>query len=226
MKKLSLKNLLLALLFGVAVPCVNAQTNQVAHIGDILCEGNYVVSPANFNASSDSPIGVVFYVDNVGKHGWAIDLQDAGSFTWGTYGQNTPLTNYYNSDRLAIYDLDGYRNTEVIYAAYHDNDSIFNTDYQAFSAVDFENGWYLPAIGQLNYLYGNLIEVNAGLYTAGGTPFETGTSWRYWSSTEFSASGAWYIQASGFIRGDSGYVEPRKNNSYRVRAARNFSIGQ
>ena len=226
MKKLSLKNLLLALLFGVAVPCVNAQTNQVAHIGDILCEGNYVVSPANFNASSDSPIGVVFYVDNVGKHGWAIDLQDAGSFKWGTYNLDTPLTNYNSSDRLAIYDLDGYRNTEVIYAAYHDNDSIFNTDYQAFSNLDFENGWYLPAIGQLNYLYGNLIEVNAGLYTAGGTPFETGTSWRYWSSTEFSASGAWYIQASGFIRGDSGYVEPRKNNSYRVRAARNFSIGQ
>ena len=80
MKKLSLKQWMLALLFVVAVPCVNA---QVAHIGDILCEGNYVVSPANFNASSDSPIGVVFYVDNVGKHGWAIDLQDAGSsYNW------------------------------------------------------------------------------------------------------------------------------------------------
>ena len=223
MKKSIFKSMLLALLFGVAVPCVNA---QVAHIGDILCEGNYVVSPANFNASSDSPIGVVFYVDNVGKHGWAIDLQDAGSFKWGNYEQNTPLTNYNNSDRLAIYDLDGYRNTEVIYAAYHDNDSIFNTDYQAFSAVDFENGWYLPAIGQLNYLYGNLIEVNAGLYAAGGTPFETGTSWIYWSSTEYSASGAWYIQHSGFMRGDAGYVEPRKTNSYRVRAARNFSLDQ
>ena len=214
---------MLALLFVVAVPCVNA---QVAHIGDILCEGNYVISPANFNASSDSPIGVVFYVDNVGKHGWAIDLQDAGSFKWGTYGQNTPLTNYNNSDRLAIYDLDGYRNTEIVYAAYHDNDSIYNTDYQAFSALDFENGWYLPAIGQLNYLYGNLIEVNAGLYAAGGTPFETGTSWRYWSSTEQGNQGAWFIHASGYVLGDGGYTEPRKNNSYRVRAARNFTIGQ
>ena len=224
MKNISLKKLMLALLIGVAVPCVNAQTSQVAHIGDILCEGNQVVSPANFNASTHTPIGVVFYVDNVGKHGWAIDLQDMGSFKWGTYSYDTPLTNY-GSDRLAIYDLDGYLNTQIILAAFS-NDTTYSEDYQAFHAVDFENGWYLPAIGQLNYLYGNLIEVNASLYIAGGVPFETGTSWRYWSSTENGSQGAWFLQASGLLFGDGGYVEPRKGNSYRVRAARNFSLDQ
>lgn len=224
MKNFSLKKLMLALLIGVAVPCVNAQTSQVAHIGDILCEGNQVVSPANFNASTHTPIGVVFYVDNVGKHGWAIDLQDMGSFKWGTYSYDTPLTNY-GSDRLAIYDLDGYLNTQIILAAFS-NDTTYSEDYQAFHAVDFENGWYLPAIGQLNYLYGNLIEVNASLYMAGGVPFETGTSWRYWSSTENGSQGAWFLQASGLLFGDGGYVEPRKTNSYRVRAARNFSLDQ
>ena len=218
MKKSSLKQLLLALLFVVAVPCVNAQTSQVAHIGDILCEGNYVVSPANFNASSDSPIGVVFYVDNVGKHGWAIDLQDASaSCSWGPTSDQI-LTNY-STTRLAIYDLDGYRNTEIIHASY--NDSIYNTNYQAFSAVDFENGWYLPAIGQLNYLYGNLIEVNAGIYAAGGTPFETGSSWIYWSSTENITSNAWVLESSGTLN-----TQQKWWTSRRVRAARNFSIGQ
>ena len=218
MKHISIKTLMLALLFVVAVPCVNAQTSQVAHIGDILCEGNYVVSPANFNASSDSPIGVVFYVDNVGKHGWVIDLQDASaSCAWAVNGNDTPLTNY-SSNRLAIYDLDGYRNTEIIHASY--NDSIYNTNFQAFSAVDFENGWYLPAIGQLNYLYGNLIEVNAGIYAAGGTPFETGSEWRYWSSTEQGGS-AWSLMSSGALS-----VDQKWWTSRRVRAARNFSIGQ
>ena len=218
MKKLSLKQLMLALLFVVAVPCVNAQTSQVAHIGDILCEGNYVVSPANFNASSDSPIGVVFYVDNVGKHGWAIDLQDASSScAWGPT-TDQPLTNY-STTRLAIYDLDGYRNTEIIHASC--NDSIYNTDFQAFSAVDFENGWYLPAIGQLNYLYGNLIELNAGIYAAGGTPFETGSSWIYWSSTENSSTNAWILESSGTLSNHQKWWTSR-----RVRAARNFSIGQ
>lgn len=224
MKKSILKSMLLALLIGVAVPCVNAQTSQVAHIGDILCVGNQVVSPANFNASTHTPISVVFYVDNVGKHGWAIDLQDMGSFKWGTYNYNTPLTNY-GSDRLAIYDLDGYLNTQIILTAFS-NDTTYSEDYEAFHAVDFENGWYLPAIGQLNYLYGNLIEVNASLYIAGGVPFETGTSWRYWSSTENGSQGAWFLQASGLLFGDGGYGDPRKVNSYRVRAARNFSLDQ
>ena len=224
MKKSILKSMLLALLIGVAVPCVNAQTSQVAHIGDILCVGNQVVSPANFNASTHTPMGVVFYVDNTGKHGWAIDLQDAGSFAWGTYSYDTPLTNY-PTDRLAIYDLNGYLNTQIILATFS-NDTTYGEDYQAFYAVDFENGWYLPAIGQLNYLYGNLIEVNAGLYVAGGVPFETGTSWRYWSSTEHGSQGAWFLQASGLLFGDGGYGDPRKPSTYRVRAARNFSIGQ
>ena len=225
MKKLSIKQLMLALLFVVAVPCVNAQTSQIAHIGDILCEGNYVVSPANFNASSDSPIGVVFYVDNVGRHGWIIDLQDASaSCKWGSNTGDTPLTNYSNNHRLAIYDLDGYRNTEIIYAQY--NDSTFSTRFPAFDAVDFENGWYLPTIGQLNYLYGNLIEVNAGIYAAGGAPFETGISWIYWSSTEIGGSNAWLLRSSGWLNGDPGYAETGKGNSHRVRAARNFSIGQ
>ena len=220
MKKSILKSILLALLITVAVPCVNA---QVAHIGDILCQGDQVVSPANFNANTHTPVGVVFYVDNTGKHGWVIDLQDAGdSFTWGDYEYDTPLTNY-PTDRLAIYDLNGYLNTQMIYADIS-NDSIFIAVYQAFHAVDFENGWYLPAIGQLNYLYGNLIEVNSSLYMAGGVPFETGTSWRYWSSTEHGSQGAWYISASGFLFGNGGYVDPRKNSTYRVRAARNFTI--
>ena len=220
MKKSILKSMLMALLITVAVPCVNA---QVAHIGDILCEGDQVVSPANFNASTHTPLGVVFYVDNIGKHGWAIDLQDAGdSFTWGTYDYDTPLNNY-PTDRLAIYDLNGYLNTQRIYAD-NSNDSIFIADYQAFHAVDFENGWYLPAIGQLNYLYGNLIEVNAGIYLAGGAPIETSTNWRYWSSTEHGSQGAWFISANGLLFGNGGYGDPRKNNTFRVRAARNFTI--
>ena len=218
MKKDFLKTLMVALLFVVAVPCVNAQTSQVAHIGDILCEGNYVVSPANFNASSDSPIGVVFYVDNVCKHGWAIDLQDASaSCAWADNGSDTPLTNY-GDTRLAIYDLDGYRNTEIIYAQYY-NDSTFSATFPAFDVVDFENGWYLPSIGQLNYLYGNLIEVNAGIYAAGGTPFETGSSWSYWSSDE-SGGYSWYLGSSGDLGNNP------KSWGRRVRAARNFSIGQ
>ena len=151
-----------------------------------------------------------------------------GSYIWQSSWNDTPLTNYTNQ-RLAIYDLDGYRNTEIIYAQY--NDSTFSARFPAFDAVDFENGWYLPTLGQLNYLYGNLIEVsrkpsrrlievNAGIYAAGGTPFETGTSWTYWSSTEYSSQYTWVLHSNGGFNYDS------MPASRRVRAARNFSLDQ
>lgn len=207
-----LKKAILALLLCVAMPCVNA---QMAHIGDILCEGDLIVSPANYPSSGATAIGVVFYVDQTGQHGWAVALHDAGELTWGPLDNNTPLTDYENM-RQAIYDIDGYENTQIIRAC--------GTDYPAFYAVDFENGWYVPAIGQLNCLYGNLMEINIGLTKTGGDVFSS-TNWTYWSSTE-SIWGryAWWLQSSGHIENWDhccNYYET-KETIRKVRAVRNF----
>ena len=198
-----LKKLVLALLLTAAVPTLTAQV----HVGDILCEGNAIVSPANYPSSGATAIGVVFYVDNTGQHGWAVALQDAGEYQWGCKGSDMPLPNYTNR-RQAIYDLDGYENTRIV----REN----CTGSPAFYAVDFENGWYVPAIGQLNYLYGNLVEVNASLQVAGGSVFPA-TEWRYWSSTESTPSYAWYLHSSGELNGAN-----YKSSSWRVRGVRAF----
>ena len=161
MLKNLLKNMLLALFLTVAVPTMNA---QIAHVGDILCEGDLIVSPANYPSSGATAKAVVFYVDNTGQHGWAIALENLGVGRWGAF-DDTPLTNF-GGFRQAIYDLDGYYNTQIV-RAFGSNDT---GNYFAFFAVDFENGWYLPALGQLNYLYGNLDEVNASL-NVGGSQF-------------------------------------------------------
>ena len=203
MRKNLLKQLTMALLLTIAVPILNA---QVAHVGDILCEGNAIVSPANYPSSGATAIGVVFYVDNTGQHGWAVALQDAGSYQWGCKGSDMPLPNYTNK-RQAIYDLDGYENTRIV----REN----CTSSPAFYAVDFENGWYVPAIGQLNYLYGNLVEVNASLQVAGGSVFPT-SGWYYWSSTEYSSDHAWYLSSSGEL------IYYYKYNFLRVRGVRAF----
>lgn len=203
MKNISLKKLTLALLLTSAVPTLTA---QVAHVGDILCEGNAIISPANYPSSGATAIGVVFYVDNTGQHGWAVALQDAGEYTWGCNYSDTPLPNYTNK-RQAVYDLDGYENTRIV----REN----CTGSPAFYAVDFENGWYVPAIGQLNYLYGNLVEVNASLQVAGGSVFPA-TEWNYWSSTEYSSGLAWCLHSSGEL------FDSHKYNSWRVRGVRAF----
>lgn len=196
-----LKQLTLALLLTVAMPCAKA---QMAHIGDILCEGDLIVSPANYNANTHTAIGVVFYVDNTGQHGWAIALEDAGGYAWGY--NDTPLTNY-TGKRQAIYDLDGFENTRIV----RQN----STNHHAFYAVDFENGWYVPAIGQLNYLYGNLSEVNASLQMAEGTTFGSNL-WYFLSSTEIEYSSAWSLRSDGELYGY------RKGENTRVRGVRNF----
>ncbi len=201
MRKNLLKQLTLALLLTVAMPCAKA---QMAHIGDILCEGDLIVSPANYNANTHTAIGVVFYVDNTGQHGWAIALEDAGGYAWGD--NDTPLTNY-TGKRQAIYDLDGFENTRIV----RQN----STNHPAFYAVDFENGWYVPAIGQLNYLYGNLSVVNASLQMAEGTTFGSNL-WYFLSSTEIGYASAWSLRSDGEL---FGY---QKREVSRVRGVRNF----
>lgn len=217
MKNISLKKLMLALLLTAAVPTLTAQV----HVGDILCEGNAIISPANYPSSGATAIGVVFYVDQTGQHGWAVALQDAGNTIWssygGSYGSDTPLPNYGNT-RQAIQDLDGYNNTLIVRQ--------HSTDHPAFYAVDFENGWYVPAIGQLNYLYGNMIEVNAGLTMAGGFVFTSMSNWQYWSSTEIDGNKAWALTSSGDLtgggNGNPGWYNGNKRDYRYVRAVRNF----
>ena len=182
MRKNLLKQLTLALLMTVAVPTLTAQVQ----VGDILCEGNAIISPVNYPSSGATAIGVVFYVDQTGQHGWAVALEDAGSYEWGCNGSDMLIPNF-GDKRQAIYDLDGYENTRIV----REN----CTGNTAFYAVDFESGWYVPAIGQLNYLYGNLVEVNASLQLTGGTAFGTGPT--YWSSTENSEVLAWTLSSSG-----------------------------
>lgn len=209
MKTSILKTMMMALLLTVAVPFVNAQV----HVGDILCQGNLIYSPSIYPSSGATAIGVVFYVDNTGQHGWAVALQDEYFYKWGSFGSDTPLPNYTHR-RQAIYDLDGYENTRIVRE--------HSTDHPAFYAVDFANGWYVPAIGQLLYLYGNLVEVNASLQVAGGTAFFDNRDWRYWSSTEYSSNTAWNLNSSGVLKRTDYYNINLKNTEWRVRGVRAF----
>jgi hypothetical protein len=208
MRKNLLKQLILALLMTIAVPCVNA---QIARVGDILCTNGVYVSPANYEASGLEAMGVIFYVNSTGQHGWAVALEDTGSFKFvNVNSPYTPLPDY-STIRAAIYDVDGQFNTQEI-LAFESNSNYF---FPAVEALDVANGWYLPAIGQLNYLYGNLVEVNEGLAAAGGALFIMNNSWGYWSSTEGNSSW-WVLYSTGKI------ALQAPNNTHLVRGVRNF----
>ena len=183
-------------------------------IGDILCTDNSIVKPSAWPVMGKTAMGIVFYVDNTGEHGWAVHLQDQGpEVQWTPRGQETDiptLTNYTNG-RDASMDLDGYSNTQKIRNAGN------ATKYPAAYAVDFANGWYLPAVGQLRLLYGEIVTLNASLQIVNGTQFPMNSGWLYWSSTEYGQSYVWYVSYLGYLT--YGYD---KSHGNRVRSVRAF----
>lgn len=182
-------------------------------IGDIVCTDGSIVKPADWPCGRTAK-GIVFYVDDTGQHGWMVHLQNqATNIKWSTEYQDIPSLTNYTTVRSAITDFDGYGNTQKI------RNFGNASKYPAAWAVDFANGWYLPAIGQLNILYGNLIEVNAGLAAVGGTLFEMNASWWYWSSSESSSRNAW----DQYGDGDVGHSSKGYNPTYfRVRGVSAF----
>lgn len=152
-------------------------------------------------------------MDDSGYHGWAVNLQEYGIRAWSTNSIDIPnLTNYTNAS-----DTAGYGNTQII------RNSGDASTYPAAWTVDFNAGWYLPAIGQLSVLREAIDVVNLSLSCVGGDafgvhPFFGAGAWYYWSSTEYSDIFAWFM----------GYTSPSHNgyakSSYYVcvRGVRTF----
>jgi hypothetical protein len=87
--------------------------------------------------------------------------------------------------------------------------------------INGHSGWFLPSIDELNLMYVNLKEKGLGRFSNG----------RYWSSSQCGdlwsspARCAWTQSFSdGSQDGSSGSIGGRgeKNNTYSVRAARQF----
>lgn len=67
-------------------------------------------------------------------------------------------------------------------------------------AINLQPGQYIPSLAQLHLILLNIKEVNAALDAVGGSPLRE--EW-YWSSTEYSAYGSWYVLfGSGISNGN------------------------
>ena len=208
MRKHVMRLMMTAFLMAGVMPFVNAQVN----VGDILCEGNKVVNPQDYDSKTGDAIVVVFYVDDSGEHGCAVALQDEGLFTWGGYGEDTDLENYSRRGSAAD-DIDGMNNTKTILE--------LKKSYPAFDAVSYLKGWYLPAAGQWKKLYKNLDEVNPVLEKI-GAPIVREIGITYWSSTEYSDIDAWYVSTIGGLDHTSNGYNDNKNGTRLVRSIKDF----
>lgn len=206
-----------------------------AAIGDILCTDGTYISPDDYAASGKTAMGVIFYVDKTGRHGWAAALKDCNDSHTGIWGPHSVSDDYTEADDVpglnnythaldAIHDMDGEANTYAIKNYYGNDFRKCGAAYYAFYWDHLTNfsgtepkGWYLPAAGQLNYLWAQSKLIDPSLSIAGGE-WRSGNVY-YWSSTEYSSSLSWNVYNNGNLNTNN------KNTNYthyRVRCVRNF----
>ncbi len=191
--------------------------------GDILCTDGSIVKPNEWPVAGKTAKGIVFYVDNTDAHGWAVSLSSSGSLQWGTTTDAYGPT--YSAWRDAIRDMAGSANTQRIKA------STTSSSHPAAWNPNFSQGWYLPSIGQLNVLFGELVAVNASLNLNGvggtqitDTALATATYGNVylWSSTEKSASHAYALEVQDGQIGGISKSATTSGKQFVVRAIIDF----
>jgi hypothetical protein len=185
----------------------------MASVGDILCSDGSIVKPSEWPVAGKTAKGVVFYVDPIGQHGWAVNVAQQQK----TWCNKTNVTvaglSQYTNWLSALTDMDGSQNTQAIH-----NAATSTVNYPAITYVmGLESigghSWYLPAVGQLNVLIGVFLTVNQSLQTVGGTPIPYTTTAHIWSSTEGTGKYAMMVQC---YNGMVGYDLKSKSNYVRA----------
>lgn len=187
-------------------------------VGDILCTDGNVIPVAEYPGSGKEALGIVFWIDPTGAHGWAVDIHEPAKCAWGTNKVTIPATMKEHGTKRKewLRDFDGYRNTQEILKTGPAE------GFRAFIAVAHAPGWYLPAAGQLDILFTASTEVNAALAAIGGDLLGLDSREQYWSSTV--ASLPWEVcclevsKSWGFIYNSISRVIP----FLRVRGIRDF----
>ena len=103
----------------------------------------------------------------------------------------------------AVADMDGARNTNHLR-------NILNPQ------IKLADDWYIPSLGELYRIFINKKAINAALEFAKGGKLQD--RW-YWTSTEGSATNAWYLSLND---GDAGSWNTKASNTRRVRAVSAF----
>ena len=195
---------------------------QSVRIGDILCTDGTTVNPTDFPSSGKVAEGIVFFIDNSGQNGWAVNLhRDAIDIDWINpdyyeVGYDIPqLPNCDNSIK-GLFDLDGYSNTAIIRMTGGPE------WYPAAWCVDFDNGWYLPAAGQMRWLLAYVKEMNESLAVVNGEPFQLPYPDWHWTSTEMSEYHSKIVSRIGTV---SDYMKWNYLDEFNigVRSVKDFS---
>jgi hypothetical protein len=141
--------------------------------------------------------GIIFDLDSTGQHGLVCAPSNQGTYPWGCVGTDIPNT----STAVGT----GATNTAYIMAGCTQRP--IAASVCADLVLNGYSDWYLPSIGELQFMYSRLHLQGLGGF--GGA--------LYWSSSQVNPFNAWYM---GFDNGDIN--DNNKGYNYQVRAVRAF----
>lgn len=162
-------------------PAQHLNNDKMYDDGIYICYkgGANVPFDADLQKENIRGIGLV-----VGSHSLCIALRNAGEYTLTNRKDNTDDGRYTPGWDEARMDFNGMSNWERI--------KKIGTD------ITLADGEYIPALGELILIGIFKHAINDALEWANGEPLEN--DW-YWSSTELSSTGAWFLTLGGMGQG-------------------------
>lgn len=181
------------------------------YYSDGFCDADFV--------SGKTPVGIVGYITNGGKHGGVIALEEK-SLAWSNVFYNVPCLPDLSYE-LVLDNMNGLFNTQCIMSQTNDTypAAKYCNSYKPVSSGKGSTGWYLPAAGELRSLSYNYEVINLGLSRLSRTNLSPEY---YWSSSEYSTNAyrnAWYVNSfdSNMAWGQITSSSTNKTSSFRVR---------
>ena len=151
---------------------------------DRLADGVYIIdtkgNSVRYNGENTESVNDTAYIGIVqGSHSVAIALQDVSEdeITLTAKESKEDHGGYKDSYMAAVQDWDGKGNTERL------------KQIELNPAIQLKDGEYIPTLAELYLICLNRKAINAAMRFVGGQEL---AGW-YWSSTEYSAAGAWFL---------------------------------
>lgn len=132
------------------------------------------------------------------------DEADGEEITLTANKDTTNYGGYINTYLDAVADWNGKANTE------HLKEIGLNGE------ITLPDGWYIPSLGEMYFVFLNRKAINAALEYVGGKTID---DYWYWTSTETSAAYAWHL---GLTNGHANRYGTKASSTYQVRAVSAF----
>lgn len=184
------------------------ETKKQEPASDRLADGVYIIdckgNAVRYDGETTESVNDTAYIGIVqGSHSVAISLHDVSEDEITlTSKKDDGKGHYIDSYIDAVQDWQGKKNTEHLQAV------------GLNPAIQLKDGEYIPTLAELYLICLNRKAINAAMRFVGGQEL---AGW-YWSSTESSATGAWFL---GLTNGHAGYYTKAASTT-RVRPVSAF----